>query len=298
MWVAGGCEPRAPAASVEWHSRQSRSIRDRVSIFGLFEPCGSWHVRQPPTMPASSADVLEHVRTPLLAVAGQARQLPLPRQLERALARRARAGCGRRRSEAAPVRGGGRTALLLIEEVCPAVAAWRTAPSASSRRSFGSFAFGVWTEWQVRQFTAPVAPWTPSRKEVCSVVTSWHVRQVSAPLAPWRPLIERLVAARLHVGLPVAVAAHARRVAGQLAGRAAVRVRRRTPSTARGSPPQLGASRCKGRSTDPRHPEDQENEAGEANGSFHHLSPLPVGALDAPAGRPAPRSMPGGGRPQ
>ena len=38
------------AASVEWHSRQRRSTRGRVSIFGLFEPCCSWHVRQPPIM--------------------------------------------------------------------------------------------------------------------------------------------------------------------------------------------------------------------------------------------------------
>ena len=52
LWVAGGCEPSALAASVEWHSRQRRSIRERVSCFGLFEPCGSWHVRQPPVMPA------------------------------------------------------------------------------------------------------------------------------------------------------------------------------------------------------------------------------------------------------
>jgi hypothetical protein len=108
-------------------------------------------------------------------------------------------------------------------------------------------------------------------------------------------LDERLVAARLHVGLAVAVAARAGRVSGEVAGRPPVRVR------AEGLRLLVAVTaarrvRCEGRSTNPRHPEDQENEAGEAEESFHHLSPL-----SAPRAKRAEReARPGrrSGRPQ
>ena len=255
MWVAGGCEPRAPDASVEWHSRHSWSTFDARQHLRVVRAvrlvAGQAAARHAADR---RADVLVDERTPLLVVAGQARQLALPRQLERALA-------------LAPVGlvAGGAGEAAAVEVVGVRLAPQRgglprVAGGAKLRLALGEElrllrlgrVDGVAGE-AVHDFRGAVDPVTVGKVLGGDVVT----RQAGlGALGAVEALDERLVAARLHVGLPVAVAARAGRVAGQLAGRSAVRVRRRTSSTARGSlrsseRPQQGPV---DRSTSPRGP--------------------------------------------